>query len=160
MKKIIALAAACVMALSLAACGGSGNSGSGSGSSGGTAEASSAGTDSQGGTTAGVDLSNPEIVIEFGDFDGIQVLMKQMSNMEIKEGTVIKITGIYQKDTSTPSVMEANEEGNTKLGLLMYLPEGVELPSNGTKVEAIGIAQKGTYVMEFHVLAEGFTVLE
>ena len=158
MKKIALILAAALLTAGLAACGG-GNSGNNSGND--TPAATSSSTAAAPEATADVDLSNPEIVVEFGDFDGIQALMKKMSNMEVKEGTVIKITGIYQKDTSTPAIMEANAEGTTKLGLSLYLPEGVETPANGTKVEAIGIATKGTYVMEFHVpSAEGFTILE
>ena len=158
MKKIALILAAALLTAGLAACSG-GNSGNNSGND--TPAATSSSTAAAPEANTDVDLSNPEIVVEFGDFDGIQALMKKMSNMEVKEGTVIKITGIYQKDTSTPAIMEANAEGTTKLGLSLYLPEGVETPANGTKVEAIGIATRGTYVMEFHVpSAEGFTILE
>lgn len=159
MKKIVLLLAAGIAAFGLTACGGGGTTTTTETAGTEAAETTEAAGSGETEAPAAADLSQPSIVVEFGDFDGIQTVMKQMQNMEIAEGTVIKITGIYQKDTSTPAVMEENAEGNTKLGLLMYLPEGTEEVPNGTKIEVVGVAARGTYVMEFHV-PEGFTVLE
>ena len=38
--------------------------------------------------------------------------------------------------------------------------DGVEKAVGGTKIEAVGVAVKGDYFMEFHVSADGFKVLE
>lgn len=38
--------------------------------------------------------------------------------------------------------------------------DGVEKPADGTKIEAVGVAVKGDYFMEFHVSADSFKVLE
>lgn len=157
-------AAILTLSILLAACGGS----SGGSSSGGTGTAVASASVSSSSVTetaessapAEADLSNPEIVVEFGDFEGIQALMKQMGNFEVAEGTVIRITGLYYHQTSTPSIMEENEAGDTRLGLNMYLEEGIEEPAEKTKVEATGTAVKGQYAMEFHVSADGFVVLD
>ena len=181
MKKSLLILAAAVLSVSLAACGGSGSSApANNASSGSTAAASSstaaastaASTNASNESTAAsdasaaeaasaaADLSNPTIVIESGDIDGITDLGKKMQNFEVPEGTVIKITGLFVKNTSTPSIMEANEAGDEKKGISLFLDEGIEEPANDTPVEAVGTAVKGNYFMEFHVSADGFKVLE
>ena len=104
-------------------------------------------------------LADPSIVIELGDLDGINELGSKMQNFEIDEGTVIKITGIVSRDFDTPSIMEKGD--GEKNGISMFLDDmsKEEYPEANAVVEAIGIAQKGEYYMEFHVLKENLKVL-
>lgn len=169
MKKLALIAAAGILAASLAACGGSSSeapaeSTSVAGGSDAVVETSvsasgSVDTAAAGEDLGGYDFSAPTVEIMEGDYDGIQALAKQMQNFEVEEGTVIKVTGLFVKETSTPSIMEQNSEG-TKIGMNIYLPEGTELPPNDTLVEATGVAVKGQYFMEFHVPADQFVVFE
>ena len=168
MKKAIALIIAGTAAAALTACGGN--------SSNNTQETSAVSAESTPSETAAdasetestevaaaeteADLSSPSIVIEFGDYDGISALGKQLINFELQEGTVIKITGTYQKDTSLPAVMERNEADNASHGINLHLEKGIEVPEKGTKIEVTGYVEKGQYALEFHVPADGFKVLE
>ena len=160
MKKYTIIIAGSIMALSLGACGGSSTSSKSEATTTTTTASSSTATTSAATTTNTPDLSNPDIIIEFGDYDGITALGKKLQNFEVSEGTVIKVTGLYEKNTSTPSIMEANEAGDKKMGFSMYLADGIEEPANDTKIEAVGVVEIGQYNMEFHIPEEGFTVLE
>ena len=159
MKRTVILVSSLILAVCLSACGGGSSSQAGqpaAASASSTAQSTPA-ADASGAAEA--DLSNPSIVIEMGDIDGITDLGKKMQNFEVPEGTVIKITGLFVKNTSTPSIMEANEAGDAKQGISIYLDEGIEEPADETAVEAVGVAVKGSYFMEFHVSADGFKVL-
>ena len=83
-----------------------------------------------------------------------------MQNFAVEENTVIKITGLYFCPGTTPSIVEDDGTGKAKKGISMYLEDGIEKPADGTKIEAVGVAVKGDYFMEFHVSADGFKVLE
>ena len=109
---------------------------------------------------AKADLSNPSVVVEFGDFDAIEKLGKDMQNFAVEENTVIKITGLYSCPGTTPSIVEDDGTGKTKKGISMYLEDEIEKPADGTKIETVGIAVKGEYFIEFHVSADGFKVWE
>jgi len=100
------------------------------------------------------------IVIESGDFDGIQKLGSDMQNFAVAEGTEIKVTGIWVKNGSTPAVMETNEAGDQKKGISMYFDYDQEDLADSTAIEVTGKAVKGTYFMEFHIAEGGLKVLD
>lgn len=157
MKKLAVIFMALIMTASLAACGGNGGETSDNNSSVSSQSGNSSNESSSG---AKADLSNPSVVVEFGDFDAIEKLGKDMQNFAVAENTVIKITGLYSCPGTTPSIVEDDGTGKTKKGISMFLEDGIEKPADGTKIEAVGVAVKGDYFMEFHVSADGFKVLE
>ena len=166
MKKAMLLALAVVTAIGLTACGGGSKEPAAEAKSTAaeskTETAAPAETEEGGNSTepaAEADLSTPSIVIALGDVDGIIALGKQMQNFEIAEGTVIQITGLYEKPGSTGSIMESNEAGDAKNGISIFLADGVEEPADDTIIEATGVAVKGQYNMEFHVSADGLKVI-
>ena len=101
------------------------------------------------------DPTKPEIIIEAGDYDGILELGSKMQSFEVSPGTVIKITGIYEKLGSTASVMEMNEAGDQKRGISLYFDYEQENLPDDTVIEVTGVAVTGDYFMEFHV-SDGF----
>ena len=104
---------------------------------------------------AEIDPTKPSIIIEAGDYDGILELGSKMQSFEVSPGTVIKITGIYEKLGSTASVMEANETGDSKRGISLYFDYEQENLPDDTVIEVTGVAVTGDYFMEFHV-SDGF----
>lgn len=99
----------------------------------------------------------PSIVIELGDFDGIETLAKDAQNMKVEEGTVARITGLASTGISTPSIMEDNGSG-TKKGITLHIDGDFEFPKDNTEMEVTGTFTKGTYSMEFHVLPENIII--
>lgn len=158
MKKLAVIFMALIMTASLAACNGNGGETSDNNSSMSAQSDSNSSNESSSGAKA--DLSNPSVVVELGDFDAIEKLAKDMQNFAVEENTVIKITGLYSCPGTTPSIVEEDGTEKTKVGISMFLEGGIEKPADGTKIEAVGIAVKGDYFMEFHVSADGFKVLE
>lgn len=157
MKKLAVIFMALIMTASLAACGGNGGETSDNNS---LVSSQSGNSSNESSSGAKADLSNPSVVVEFGDFDAIEKLGKDMQNFAVAENTVIKITGLYSCPGTTPSIVEDDGTGKTKKGISMFLEDGIEKPADGTKIEAVGVAVKGDYFMEFHVSADGFKVLE
>ena len=158
MRKLAVIFMALIMTASLAAC--DGNGGDTSDNNTPTTSQSDSNGSNESSSGAKADLSNPSGVVEFGDFDAIEKLGKDMQNFAVEENTVIKITGLYSCPGTTPSIVEDDGTGKTKKGISMYLEDGIEKPADGTKIEAVGVAVKGEYFMEFHVSADGFKVLE
>ena len=158
MKKLAVIFMALIMTASLAAC--NGNSGETSDNNTPTTAQTDNNSSNEGSSEVKADLSNPSVVVEFGDFDAIEKLAKDMQNFAVEENTVIKITGLYSCPGTTPSIVEDDGTGKAKKGISMYLEDGIEKPADGTKIEAVGVAVKGEYFMEFHVSADGFKVLE
>ena len=99
----------------------------------------------------------PSIVIESGDFDGIEALAKDAQNMKVEEGTVAKITGLAFTGGTSHSIMEDNGSG-TKKGVTLIIDGDFEFPADDTEIEVIGTFTKGTFNMEFHVLPENIIV--
>lgn len=157
MKKLAVIFMALIMTASLAACGGNGGETSDNNS---LVSSQSGNSSNESSSDAKADLSNPFVVVEFGDFDAIEKLGKDMQNFAVAENTVIKITGLYSCPGTTPSIVEDDGTGKAKKGISMFLEDGIEKPADGTKIEAVGVAVKGEYFMEFHVSADGFKVLE
>lgn len=157
MKKLAVIFMALIMTASLAACGGNGGETSDNNS---LVSSQSGNSSNESSSGAKADLSNPSVVVEFGDFDAIEKLGKDMQNFAVAENTVIKITGLYSCPGTTPSIVEDDGTGKTKKGISMFLEDGIEKPADGTKIEAVGVAVKGEYFMEFHVSADGFKMLE
>ncbi len=125
-------------------------------------EAATEGTEKPAETEAAAqtEAAAESIVIESGDFDGIQKLGSDMQNFAVAEGTEIKITGIWVKNGSTPAVMETNEAGNEKKGISMYFDYEQEDLADSTAIEVTGKAVRGTYFMEFHIEEGGLKVLK
>ena len=113
-------------------------------------------------TAAEADYNNPSIVVEFGDYDGINKLGKDLQNFAVEEGTVIKVTGLISRDFKDPSINERNSDDTGSMGITMFLDgmDEADYPEDGAKVEVVGITQKGQYFMEFHVTADHLKVLE
>ena len=158
MRKLAVIFMALIMTASLAACDGNGGDTSDNNTPKTSQSDSNGSNESSSGARA--DLSNPSVVVEFGDFDAIEKLGKDMQNFAVEENTVIKITGLYSCPGTTPSIVEDDGTGKTKKGISMYLEDGIEKPADGTKIEAVGVAVKGEYFMEFHVSADGFKVMK
>lgn len=103
-----------------------------------------------------VDYSNPSIIIEYGDAAAIEDLAKQAQNFDIEEGTVVQISGVFSSGISTPSITEATDSGY--IGVNMYVDGEWEAPADKSDIDVVGVFQKGSFNMEFHVLPENITV--
>ena len=109
---------------------------------------------------AAPDFSNPTIVIETGDTEGIKDFASKMQSFAIPENTVIKITGEWTKPGSTPSVNERSADGSESWGVQMFFDYEQEDLADGTPIEVVGYAKPGDYFSEFHVAEGNLKVLE
>ncbi len=109
------------------------------------------------------DYSNPAVTIEYGDFELIQTVTKDMQTGKY-DGKVIKVTGISQKRMSSCTVMERDESTGTGYGMTYYLdgkPNLSEYPAEDAKVELLGVVTVGDYdVRALTVLPDKVTVIE
>ncbi len=61
------------------------------------------------------DLKNVDAEVEFGDYDGMSILAKDIQN-GYAIGKVVKIEGTVSHPMSAYSVVEANADGSQKIG--------------------------------------------
>lgn len=144
--KIMAVAAALVLAATVfAACGGKTEGGSASGASSAASAASSA--ESKAESTAeskAADLSNPDITINNGDYDAMKTFASEMQG-KTHEGKVVKVTGISVRSNfgAKASIMES-DGGSQKIGTT-YKLTGVDAidgyPADDAVVELTGVVK-------------------
>ena len=144
--KIMAVAAAMVLAATVfAACGGKTEGGASGASSAASAAASSA--ESKAESTAenkAADLSNPDITINNGDYDAMKTFASEMQG-KIHEGKVVKVTGISTRSNfgAKASIMES-DGGTQKIGAT-YKLTGVDAiegyPEDDAVVELTGVVK-------------------
>ena len=106
-----------------------------------------------------LDYSSPSIVIEFGEVEALVDLASKAQSFAVEEGTIAKITGLYSKGGSHPSIDQDAGDGKYE-GLVMFVEGDYDEPEDKTKVEVTGVFLKGQYYMEFHVPAENIKVVE
>ena len=58
-----------------------------------------------------LDYSSPSIVIEFGEVDALVDLASKAQSFGVEEGTIAKITGLYSKGGSHPSIDQDAGDG-------------------------------------------------
>ena len=83
-----------------------------SGNNGGDSD--NGGTSQDAGLTA-ADLAKVDVMVEYGDYDGMQELSKAIQNGEMT-GKVVKIDGIVMYPGTSYSIGQANESGSVKIG--------------------------------------------
>lgn len=161
MKKIISVVAVSMVAVMLFA--GCGNSGSTETSSAAAADSASTAVESVSAASApDADLSDIYKTIDFGDYEGIQALMKEMSNFEI-DGKVVTIEGEFDSDTSSYGILESDGNGNL-LGCTIVV-DGLDdsnAPEDGAKIKVTGVVSEGANALSrvIRVAAENFEVIE
>lgn len=164
MKKMLSILLAILLMASLAACGSGGSGSSAANNTAADSSDSSAGTEiatetetSETEETTEVDLSSPDIIIEYGDADAIDDLASKAQNFEIAEGTVVKISGVFSTGVSTPAIQEPKGDGEY-VGLSLYVDGDWEAPEDRSDIEVTGYFVAGDYFMQFHVSPENITV--
>lgn len=182
MKKSAALSAlACAFALcfALAGCGSSGSSGasasdaSDSAASSDTASPASADAASSGAVSAGAvtaaELASIDASIEYGDYDGMAALSKEIQNGE-RDGQVVEVDGVVSNFARgmTYNIMEPSADGTQKIGTVFVI-DGVEgqaeedvYPADETHIKIVGkvgIDADGIYYL-IHTLPEYIEVLD
>ena len=109
-------------------------------------------------TEAAAVSADADIVIEYGDFDGIVSLASDAQNFKVEEGTTVKISGVLSTTFSNPAIQEADPDNSGYKGITMYVDGDWETPADGTDIEILGTFVKGQYYMELHVNPEDITV--
>ena len=109
------------------------------------------------------DYDNPAVTIEFGDFELIQQVTKDMQTGKY-DGKVIKVTGISERRMNSCTVMERDEANGKGYGMTYYLdgqPDVKEYPAEATKVILLGVVTTEEYgVRALTVLPNKVTVTE
>ena len=160
MKKLFAMLLVLALALSLCACGSGGNEPQMD-----PQESQQQTMEPEQDPTAGTepasepDLSNPTIIVEYGDREGLKKVMDDMSLSRVEENTVIRITGeLFRVASWCVGFKEENSDGRT--GIVMVLDDDGPLPEEYSKVEVTGVAVKGEWYTEFHVKTENIKPVE
>lgn len=183
MKKLVIALCAAVLAMGLAACGGTSSASSSttssaasdSVSSASAAASSSAATESsvsaaleaeleanEGHLTA-EDLANVDITIEYGDFDGMSALAKDIQNYK-DDGKVVQIDGVvlHFAEGMSYNIVEVSADGKEKKGT-SFIIQGAEesaYPSDGTHVKITGKVIEDGLARHILTLPEFVEVIE
>ena len=85
------------------------------------------------------DYSTVDELIEFGDYNGMETLSKEIQN-GYATGKVVTIEGLVSHPMSTYSVVQASEDGTKKIGT-QFIIEGAEdadYPEDGARIVITG----------------------
>ena len=179
MKKLVIALCAAVLAMGLAACGGtsgaSSSAASDSASSASAAASSAAATESsvsaaleteleanEGDLTA-EDLANVDITIEYGDFDGMSALAKEIQNYQ-DDGKVVQIDGdvLHFAEGMSYDIVEVSADGKEKKGTSFVIQGADEsaYPADGTHVKITGMVVEDGLARHIATLPEFVEVIE
>ena len=95
--------------------------------------------------TAGFD--NPDVEIEYGDFDGMQSLSKDIQNGYMT-GKVVKVVGLVSHPGTSYSVVEPNSDDTKKIGTVFTIEDATEseYPKDGEMIEITAkVVEKSTF---------------
>ena len=93
-------------------------------------------------TTGGLraaDLKSVDVEVEYGDYDKMSTLAKEIQN-GYATGKVVKVEGIVSHPMSSYSVVEANADGSQKIGT-QFIIEGADTsayPDDGDRIVITG----------------------
>lgn len=105
--------------------------GGGNGSEGGGGSSSSA-------RVTAAELSSVNTTIDFGDFDGMTTLSKDIQN-GYATGKIVKIDGTVSHPMSTYSIVQSNSAGTSKIGTQFIIDgDNATYPSDGAHVVITG----------------------
>lgn len=80
------------------------------------------------------DVAHVDVEIEYGDYDGMAKLAKDIQNGEMV-GKVVKIDGLVSHPMSTYSIVEPNADGSAKIGTqFVILHDDPMYPEDGIRV--------------------------
>ena len=143
--KIMAVAAALVLAATVfAACGGKTEGGTSAASAAASAASSAESKAESTADNKTADLSNPDITINNGDYDAMKNFASEMQG-KTHEGKVVKVTGISTRSNfgAKASIMES-DGGSQKIGAT-YKLTGVDAidgyPADDAVVELTGVVK-------------------
>lgn len=115
-----------------------------------------------GGSLTVADLSNVDIEIEYGDFDAMQDLSKEIQNGRAN-GKIVKIDGLVMHPGTSYSVVQENEKGSMKIGTVFSINDAVEAeyPDDGDHIIITGkIVEEKPLVYTIQTLKEFVEVVE
>ena len=106
-----------------------------------TSEGASAGASGEKYDVSGVDFTNPDIVIKYGDFDAMKKLASDVSEGKM-EGKVIEAEGYYS-DNIGHSIMERNADNTGGVGFRFEVVDMVddEYPEHESKIKITGVVK-------------------
>ena len=117
----VVVVVAVVLAIVIPKLGGNGGSGGGEG-------------DETSTTITENDVAHVDVEIEYGDYDGMAKLAKDIQNGEMV-GKVVKIDGLVSHPMSTYSIVEPNADGSAKIGTqFVILHDDPMYPEDGIRV--------------------------
>lgn len=183
MKKLVIALCAAVLAMGLAACGGTSGasssavSDSASSASAASSEAASSAAATESSVSAALeteleanegdltaeDLANVDITIEYGDFDGMSALAKEIQNYQ-DDGKVLKIDGVvlHFAEGMSYNIAEVSADGKEKKGTSFIIQGADEsaYPADGTHVIITGMVVEDGLARHILTLPEFVEVVE
>ncbi len=91
------------------------------------------------GTTTSGDYSSVDVSIQYGDYESMEKLSKDIQNGEAT-GKVVKVDGLVSRSISSYSIVQENESGSKKIGT-QFVIDGAsdsDYPSDGDHVVITG----------------------
>lgn len=114
-----------------------------------------------GGIVLQADYSEPDVIVEYGDYDMMRVQSKAIQNGEML-GKTIRVEGIVSHPMTTYSIVQENEDGS-KIGT-EFVIEGLDedgYPQDGERVVISGeVAEKSTLYYVIKTRPEFVEVVE
>lgn len=184
MKKLVIALCAAVLAMGLAAC--TGTSGASSSAASDSASSASAAASSETSSSASFnesslsaaleteleanegnltaeDLANVDITIEYGDFDGMEALAKDIQNFKADD-KVVQIDGDVQHfaEGMSYNIVESSPDGKEQKGT-SFVIQGAEesaYPVEGTRVKITGMVVEDGLARHILTLPEFVEVIE
>ena len=102
------------------------------------------------------DLANVDIEVEYGDFDAMKALSKEIQNGRAT-GKIVKIDGLVAHPGTKYSVVQKSEEGSLKIGTEFFISDAKidEYPEDGDHIVITGkIVEEEPLLYEIQTLKE------
>ncbi len=158
-KMIIALVLICLV-VSVCACGGETDAETTVADTAAVTEAADTTEAAVESEAAEVDLSNPDAVVEFGDYEGQQALSKSIQNLEMT-GKVVSIDGTFSVLGTSHVIGQSNGNGES-VGTVITVEgyEDADYPADGAHVQLVGVVVTEGLTSTISVKPENITVVE
>lgn len=174
----IALVCALALCFALLGCASSSSSNGSSGESASATAAEAASSESAEATASAsadadavtsAELANVDVSVEYGDFDGMSALSKEIQNGE-RDGQVVEVDGLVSNFARGMSynIMEPNADDTEKVGTMFVIdgaadqPEEDVYPADETHIKIVGkvgLDPDGIYYL-IHTLPEYVEILD
>ena len=89
------------------------------------------------GNVTAAELANVDVVVEYGNYDAMQTLSKDIQNGRMT-GKVVKIDGLVSHPGTKYSIVQPNASGSQKIGTEFVIEDSADYPHDGERAVVVG----------------------